>query len=196
MLANISKPMEWESTISMSYDQLWEGMRAGREEALGKLLYASYSQLFNYAAQIHSNQDLIKDSIQELFLILWDRRHAINEAQSVKTYLFFSLRRIMLRKLTKRRNRKERNRAYYDNYFEDTFSVEELIVHFETEESRKKAFFKAIHSLNGRQKEALYLKFYDGLTTQEISYVMDINKQSVYNHISEAINKLQTYVKV
>jgi RNA polymerase sigma factor (sigma-70 family) len=55
---------------------------------------------------------------------------------------------------------------------------------------------EALLSLTHRQKEAVYLKFYNGLTNDEISEVMQVNKQSVYNHISKAIQKMQGFVNV
>lgn len=196
MFVQVSKPSQWEQSLQKDFDHLWSGLRNGDEESLSALFCASYSQLFDYGANIVPKESFVKDCIQELFLVLWDKRNNINEAHSVKSYMFYSLRRIMLRNMAKQRNRSKRNKAYVDTYFERSCSIEDLIVHFETQKGRKKAFSKAMEALSSRQKEAIYLKFYDGLSNDEIAYVMDINQQSVYNHVSEAIGKLQEFVKV
>jgi RNA polymerase sigma factor (sigma-70 family) len=52
----------------------------------------------------------------------------------------------------------------------------------------------ALQSLSKRQKESVYLKFYDGLSNTEIAEVMGVNIQSVYNHVSEAIGEMQEFV--
>ncbi len=176
-------------------DQKWTGIRNGCEKSFSDLYCLYYHRLFRYGYSISANHELIKDSIQELFLVIWSHRNTINKAHSVKAYLFCSMRRIMFRNLHKQRNRYERNRDYIENNFQELFNIEELLVYFEIEREKKNNLIEALNFLSNRQKEAVYLKFYDGLTNDEISNVMNINKQSVYNHISEAINQLQQYVR-
>lgn len=190
--SSINKPNQLAATKG---DQFWLGLKEGNQEALSKLFCKYYTLLFRYGYKIIPREDLIEDAIQELFLILWDRRETIDEARSVKSYLFCSLRRIVFRKLKKQKNRKERNRTYYiENLFGDLFNKEELMVHFETKCERREKLSDAIDGLSKRQKEAIYLKFYEGLSYKEIAYVMEINRQSAYNHISEAIRLLQNFV--
>lgn len=54
---------------------------------------------------------------------------------------------------------------------------------------------KAFKVLTKRQKEAVFLKFENGLSNTEIAQVMDVNKQSVYNYIHRAIVELQGYLE-
>lgn len=196
MFIQAGKPGRWESTVNVNFDELWSGIREGNEEALSKLFCLFYSHLFNYGFKIVPQQALIKDSIQELFLTLWKKREQISEAHSVKSYLFHSLRRIILRNLTRQKNRSNRNRVYMDNFFEEIYNVEELIVHFETRREKRERLSRSLKLLSKRQKEAICLKFYNGLSNTEISHVMGINQQSVYNHVSKAIDKLQEFVQI
>lgn len=196
MVVQVSKPKRWDKGIENNPDQLWSEIREGAEEALSKLFCLFYPQLFNYGFKMVPEQDFIKDSIQELFLTLWRKREHINEAYSVKSYLIHSLRRIILRNLAKKKNRSNRNQVYMDNFFEEVYNVEELMVYFETKQQKKEQLYRALESLSERQKEAILLKFYDGLSNTEIACIMGINQQSVYNHVSKAINKLQEFVLV
>jgi RNA polymerase sigma factor (sigma-70 family) len=177
-------------------NDLWSQIREGDPDSLSKLFCRSYSWLYKYGFKIVPSNAFVKDAIQELFLNLWKKRSDINEAHSVKSYLFSSLRRIIFRRLQKKRNRTERNHTYGKNLFNDIFNTEELMIHFETNKEKKQQLELAIGSLSKRQREVIYLKFYNGLSTTEIAQVMEINKQSVYNHVSKAINKLQDYVQV
>lgn len=192
----INKPNSWDRTLNVEPDQLWSGIRKGDENALSKLFCMYYNFLFNYGYKIIPRHDLVKDSIQELFLTLWKRRDHIEEAYSVRSYLFHSLRRILLRNITRQKNRSTRNEVYVDNSFEEVYNTEELMIHFETKQDQKEKLKKALQSLSKRQKEAIFLKFYEGLSNTEIATVMDINQQSVYNHVSKAIGNLQEFVQV
>jgi RNA polymerase sigma-70 factor (ECF subfamily) len=84
---------------------LWLALMGGDQEGLSELFCTSYPMLFNYGYKIVPHEAFVKDAIQELFLTLWEKRGAINKAESVKAYLFSSLRRIILRRLEKREHR-------------------------------------------------------------------------------------------
>lgn len=197
MLAKISKPKSWNNHQSGNdWNKLWDESRTGNSESLSKIFCYTYSQLFNYGYKIVQDEGFVKDCIQELFMNLWYKRNEVSEAYSVKSYLMSSLRRIIFRRLKKKRNRAKRNYEYNNDEFSEMYNVEELMIHFETKEEQKQQLLEALQALSNRQKEAVYLKFFNGLSNSEISEVMDLNKQSVYNHISKAIQKMQNFIQV
>src|SRR5699024_11361468 len=79
--------------------ELWRQIRDGNSQALSNLFCISYSWLFKYAYAIVGNESLAEDAIQELFLTIWQKRDAISEARSGKSYLIASIRRIILCRL-------------------------------------------------------------------------------------------------
>ncbi|MEX0719295.1 MAG: sigma-70 family RNA polymerase sigma factor [Balneolaceae bacterium] len=197
MLAKINKPKSWSNHQNGDdWNKLWEESRTGNSESLSKIFCYTYSQMFNYGYKIVQDEDIVKDCIQELFMNLWYNRNEVSEAHSVKSYLLSSLRRIIFRRLKKQINRTKRNYEYSRDMFAEMYNVEELMIHFETKEKQKQQLLEALQALSKRQKEAVYLKFFNGLSNSEISEVMELNKQSVYNHISKAIQKMQDFIQV
>ena len=83
---------------------LWKEMKEGNEFAFREIFDIYSDLLFQYGTTIGSDRELIKDSVQELFITLWTHRNTIGNARSVKYYLFFSLRRIILKKLARSKN--------------------------------------------------------------------------------------------
>ena len=190
-VSNSGRPdVESESNL----DTLWKEIRKGDEDALDELFCSTYSHLFNYGFQITPQKGLVKDAIQELFLTLWRTHPNLSQAYSVKSYLFQSLRRILLRNLDTRRNRSKRNKKYIDDSFREIYNIEELMIHLETEQEQKEMLIDAMDSLSKRQKEAIFLKFYEGASNKEIAQIMEINSQSVYNLVYRAIQKLKSVV--
>lgn len=179
---------------SSDLNNFWSGIRKGNAEALAQLYYVSYPWLFNYGYRIVPEEAFVKDAIQELFLILWKKRKGINEARSVKSYLYSSLHRLIFRRIRKQKNRTERNYDYKQFFSKNLQTIEALIIDSEVDRERQEKILQAIDLLSDRQKEAIFLKYYDGLTNTEIACIMDINKQSVYNHVFRAINKMQDFV--
>lgn len=194
MQLQVSNSVAIDSSKELEGEDLWDQVRCGDKDALARLFCVNYSLLFNYGYKIVANEALVKDSIQELFLIIWRRHSHLNEAYSVKAYLIHSLRRLLLKDLQKQENRSERNKAYMEDIFEKIYNTEDLLIHFEIENERKEKLKEAIQSLNNRQREAIFLKFYGGASNREIAQIMDINIQSVYNHISNALNNLKVVV--
>lgn len=190
-LTQISRADNRDKIEECNLNELWKGVRSGRKKALSDLFCTSYSWLFNYGYRIVPREAFVEDAIQELFLILWEKREAINEAQSVKSYLCSSLRRLIFRRIQKQKNRAERNYTYKQTFSEDLHTIEELLIYYEIDQERRKRLSVAIGLLSDRQKEAIVLKFFNGFSSAEIAQIMEINKQSVYNHVSTAINKMQ-----
>jgi RNA polymerase sigma-70 factor (ECF subfamily) len=174
--------------------ELWQDLIAGNRDALDTLFRSYYAPLLNYGMRLVTNRDLVKDAIQKLFLKLWDQRRSLSRPESIKSYLFVSIRRILLARLKRQRARDKRNRAYSQDMPCTSFNIEDDIIAGETQIRQKKELAQAICQLSPRQKEALYLRFYDGLRNKEIAEVMAITHQSVRNHISEAIKAIQRYL--
>jgi len=174
--------------------QLWETLRAGKRDGLAELFDRYYSSLYDYGVKIIADGNFVKDSIQKLFLKLWDKRDSLDSPKSVKAYLLVSLRRILLRKKKQKKNRYQRNGEYLKKNFETNFSKEDLIIQEELEDEKKEILVEAINQLSGKQKEALFLRYYHGLTNKEIAEVMDINYQSVKNNIYRAIKNIKGMV--
>lgn len=174
--------------------ELWNQIRDGNSQALSRLFSISYTWLFKYAYTVTGKKELAEDAVQELFLIIWNKRDSISEARSVKSYLIASIRRIIFCRIEKQKNRKKRNYEYELSISDNSCNTEELWVRFETNKEKKGRLKVALNLLSQRQKEAIQLKFYDGLSTTEISDIMEINRQSVYNHVSKGISKMQDYI--
>lgn len=138
----------------------------------------------------------MKDALQELFIRLWERRESLGEADSLEAYLLSSVRRILLRNKESSQKKAEYSRAYISESLSVSFSMEDMMIQKEFRKEQKEHLYNAIQMLNDRQKEALFLRYYHGLTSNEIAIVMDVNPQSVRNHLARAIASLQSLLKV
>lgn len=173
---------------------LWEQLRGGSKRALSQLFKIFYPRLFDYGTKLVKDREIAKDSIQEVFINLWVYRNSLKAVNSVTAYLISSIRRTVIRKARETREAQKRQRNIRSHMFKDAINVEEMIILFEVEEEMKKQLKQAIRELTARQKEAVYLKYYEGLSHEEISGIMGINLQSVYNLTTEAIKQLKNFI--
>ena len=164
----------------------------GDAEALSVLFEVYYDPLYYYGLKLTGDEELVKDCIQNLFQKLWRRREGLRALQVVKAYLFKALRRHLGDETKLLRQHRHLLPAYTDS-FEVTYSHEEFLIAQQGDAEQSARLLAALNQLSKRQREALYLKFYDGFSYERIAEVMSLNTQSVRNLV---FNALQTLRKV
>jgi RNA polymerase sigma factor (sigma-70 family) len=178
----------------LEHDQLiWQTFIGGDKSSFQQLMQKHYKQLFNYGTKLSPDAELVKDSIQDLFLYLWNKRENISNKVNVKAYLFSSLRRLLHRKIGVQERQKKSN---IFNRATDAFtfqvSVEQQFIADESTAKLAGEIAIALQKLPGRQKEIVYLKFFHNFSRDEIAQAMNISPQTVSNLLQIAIKKLRT----
>lgn len=170
-------------SIAADDSELWDLFRAGDEVAYTRLIKKYSKILFNYGFRICQDKDFLKDCIQDVFLELWNRRLKINPTQAVKWYLFKAVRLRIFREQSKW----NRNETPDENYtFLVEFNIEsKMITDLETMELGTR-IKQVLNGLPPRQREIMYLRFYENLDFENISQIMEISKQSVHNLLQKA----------
>ena len=175
--------------------QLWEDFRTGDAHALATLFEAHYDALYNYGVKLTSDEELVKDCIQNLFQKLWRRRDGLRPVQVVKAYLFKALRR-HLGDETKLLRQHRHLLPNYTDSFEVVYSHEEFLIAQQSDSEQSTQLLTALNQLSKRQREALYLKFFDGFSYERIAEVMSLNIQSVRNLVFNALKAVRKALMV
>jgi RNA polymerase sigma factor (sigma-70 family) len=175
--------------------QLWEAFRLGDAASLAALFELYYDALFNYGLKLTGDEELVKDCVQNLFQKLWRRREGVRPVQVVKAYLFKALRR-HLGDETKLLKQHRYLLPTYSDSFEVTYSHEEFLIAEQTDEEQQARLLAALNQLSKRQREALYLKFFDGFSYERIAEVMSLNTQSVRNLVFNALKAVRKVMLV
>src|SRR5699024_4881895 len=71
--------------------------REGNIRALKTLFLRHHIHLYNYAVKLSGDRFLADDCVHDLFFRIWERREYVGKVQSVKAYLWISLRRDLLK---------------------------------------------------------------------------------------------------
>ena len=181
-----------DSSILKEGDELqyWHRISQGDIETYEYVFKSYYSDLYGYGLKLCGRPELVKDVIQELFVMIWERRGQLDTIYSLKVYLMVSLRRQILKTLYRERREIEILNNQND-VPEIHFTAEEIIIRDESLEERRKELQDALNSLPPRQKEVIYLRFYNGMSYEEIEEILSINYQSIRNHVHRAIKNLR-----
>ncbi|QKZ11213.1 RNA polymerase sigma factor [Spirosoma sp. KUDC1026] len=183
-----------DSLFATNDQLLWQQFRKGDTVALGQLSKKYYRSLFNYATRFTRDTMLIEDCIQDMFLKLWERRGFVGDTQSVKFYLLKTLRH----QLIKHHQHQLPEDAWDEsNEQADEETIESQLISQENWSSTTQQLNNRLSALPKRQREALYLRYYENLSYEQIAQTMNINAQSVANLLQNSLRRLRdlwTYV--
>lgn len=182
---------ENEETQINSSEALWRELQGGQKKALSTLFDRFYNSMYSYGYRIIPDEERIKDCIQDVFLQLWKYRENLSNVNSVRAYLLMSLRHQLFNDKAVQNRREKMNREYAAEEFEIYVNYDKWIEILELEEQQKSRLKIAVKELSPRQREAVYLKYYEGLSTDELSKVMDVRTQSIYNLLVNALKELR-----
>lgn len=162
----------------------------GNRQALSNLYIRYYSKLMHYGLRINPNKFFVEESIQEIFAYIVESGHRIGDVRNVKAYLFSSLRRKIIRSLEAER-KLQRNRKEHFSILDIRFDQEDLSYLSNASSTSTEYIANLLNDLPWRQKEAIYLRYYNDLSTREIAQVMNIAEQTVLNTIYQALIKVK-----
>ena len=176
--------------VDFTSEELWTQFLPGDHLALDALVKRHYNLLFQYGCKFTRDAALVKDCIQDLFLYLWHKRNTINETASVEHYLMKALRRRLGRALS--RSGSTEGLSFIE--FKDANATpDDQLIQQEQKAVLADRIRKCILQLSKRQQEIIYLRFYLNASAAEIADIMQLNRQSVYNLLNDALNKLRQH---
>lgn len=168
-----------------SDEQLWKEFRQGSQSAYAAIYQQQVRVLFSYGCKITDDRDLVKDSIQDLFYYLWERRGSLGKTDNIRRYLFAALRRNLVSQLRQSPHPSESVSEEVVPSFE-TQCIDEQIAN-----EQQHGLQQVLRTLPERQREAIYLKYYQEMSTEEMATIMGINRRAIYKLLTKALRNLR-----
>ena len=168
-------------------------LRASDRAAYAAVFEALYEPLFRYVRSLTSERAAARDIAQDTFVRLWDARESLDPEQSLKAYLYRTARNLAYNHRRDQNTRTEKE----DDIREDANvqpaapNPPDVAAEGEWLEERLRTW---IADLPERQREALVLSRFEGLSHDQIAEVMGISARTVNNHIVRALKRLRTRV--
>jgi hypothetical protein len=170
---------------------LWQAFKKGEREAFETLLHQYYPLLLNYGVRFYRDKEFVKDSVHDLFVEIWNRREHLGDVVSVKSYLMQALRKNIIRESSRLKWFREADKISDDHDFDVEFNIETYLIDREIETESLQKLQSELDKLTKRQREAIFLRFTQDLSYEEIANIMSINYRSVVNLIHEAIKTIR-----
>jgi len=159
---------------------IWSSFKEGSRTSFEYIYNQNFERLLNYGLKITPDQYLVEDQIQDLFIYLWKKKEGLDIKISIPVYLIWSLRNRMLKSLKVQKNIELNNEIDIPNENDSLEQMEKIA-----------QLNNAVDKLPLKQREVIYLKYFQNLDGEEISKIMGITLGSTYNIMSRAIAKLR-----
>lgn len=164
------------------------------EVILSEDIYVLYQQHYNYLVFVglKSGMDLtdVKDNINQTFLSFLEKGTDFSKITNVKAYILTSFRRKLID--TYRVEQKYKTESlddFSDNWSEP--STEELMLNSQALDELKEKLSRIYDGLPRRCQTVIFLKYYEGLSNEEIAERTSLTIRSVYNNLFEGIKRMR-----
>ncbi|WP_160712958.1 RNA polymerase sigma factor [Chitinophaga solisilvae] len=170
--------------------ELWREIVNGNETAFQHLYRFHFTMLYEYGMRLCADEELVRESIQQLFVKLWTNRTGLDTVKRVRPYLLVSLRGMIYNKI--RDAKRRRVTTLEDDYdFELVFSPESVYIEKESRHEQLAALQLAMEQLTARQKEIIYLRYFQELSYDDIAAMMNISVKGAYKLTARALLTLR-----
>jgi len=179
-------------TLFQNHDdsELVDQLVGGDREAF-EVIYRKYaSHLYRFARKNIPLKEDCEEMIQDVFESLWIRHESL-EIDSLSSYLFASIRYMIIRYFSKQRLRNKFAEHY--QLFESLYDATEK--ESQNPEALGSIVLEKIQGLPERCQLALRLRLTENLSNADIARRMNISKKTVEFYMSKALNHLRNTLR-
>lgn len=165
---------------------------ASDEAAMAALFEATHDGLLGYVIGLLRDEPAARDIAQETYVRVWERRATLDPRRSLRALLFRTARNLAFNAARDARTRQRLLGDGGDATPDDLLPWQAPDPDVAYEASELEARLRAaIDALPERQREALMLSRFDGLTHEEVADVMGCAPRTVNNHLVRALATLR-----
>jgi RNA polymerase sigma factor (sigma-70 family) len=161
------------------------------DDAAYTTIYELYARdLYAFGLSLRVKTELIEDAIHDIFVEIYSHRKNLEAVDNLKYYFLAAFRNrlfFLLKKDSHTREITEKDTVSLHDRDVETMWIEQ------EEDTQKQVLVKRLLSeLNENQREAIYHRFVEGLSCEEVATLMNMNYQSAKNLIHRSIKKLKS----
>jgi RNA polymerase sigma-70 factor (ECF subfamily) len=169
---------------------LYLKIREGDERAFQTLFRKYYAVLCNYARQIMDDKVLAEETVQDMFVKIWEKRQALTIETSVKNYFFRSVRNHCLNQIQHEKIKKQYAGRVLESARQEIDPEQNFI-----EVDLLRRIEESIASLPPKRREIFRLSREQGMKYKEIAEALTISEKTVEAQMGLALKHLRNELK-
>ncbi|CAM4415188.1 RNA polymerase sigma factor, sigma-70 family [Pedobacter westerhofensis] len=169
---------------------LWLSFTKGDRDAFTAIYNTYVGALYEYGMRILKDENQVGDCIHDLFIKLWLNHKTVRKTDNIRFYLIASLRNTILSYKAKE-DRLPKEEFHNPDDFVLDFNAESAQVNKEESVAQSRRINDALDQLTGRQKEIIYLKYFEEMSYEQIADLMNISVKGAYKLSARALDALK-----
>lgn len=174
------------------YKNLIRRLRSSDASAFEQLFRQYHQPIFNFLFYKLGESQTAEDILQDVFVLLWEKRHTVDENLSIKAFLYKIAENMALNHIRHHKVVLKYEQALtFQNQTEPFVSPQSRL---EAEELRKNVA-DALKNLPEQQRIVFMMSRFENLAHKEIARRLNISVKTVETHIGKALKALAKEVK-
>lgn len=167
-------------------------LRQDDEAALNHLFSTYYNRLYRTGLKYGATNEVVEEAIQAVFIDVWQYRQTLGDIHSFEAYLKGALRK----RLTKMAANNVKTHGHVSLHVENDLllsveAYENVLILQETNDQKRTELKTALEQLTPRQKELIVLRYFEEMSYADITEKTQLQTDSIYKTIHEALKRLR-----
>ena len=165
------------------------------QDTFEKIYKLYYPKMFVFAKNYISANEDVENIVQDVFLVLWEKKDELELSCTLTTYLFTLVKNRCLNFLRHKLIEEEYNAQMKEELGFKLYALESMEYSYHSEKELQEIIQRALDTLPERCREVFIKSRIEGLKYKEISEELGISVNTVENHIVTALKKLRVELK-
>lgn len=174
--------------------KLWEDFKKGDKYALSHIYYLYADPLFRYGKKFSADDELVKDTIQDLFFDLIRTRATLGTTDHIYYYLIKALRRRLFQNHSRTINLMLTDEVAEMQTANIVYSIEDEWIRKEELTIKEEIVRKGLAELSPKQREILYYRFTCDFEYDQICELMSMKYDSARKMVFRALKTLREHL--
>lgn len=175
--------------------ELLAGIASGNYSSFTQLYEKYIKSLTHYGLKFTDDVDMVRDCLHDIFVSLWSRKDELTIESSIKGYLIKSVRTSVIQKVNRNKKVRFLNEQNAEDYeFNLAISPEQSFLNNEHNRQVYEGVQKLLSNLTPKQKEVIYLRYYQELSFDEIAIHLNLSVKACYKLMSRAMIDLRQHI--
>ena len=158
-------------------------LQEGCVPAFNTIFSIHHKRIYNFCRHLYQSSDEAQETVQRVFIALWEQRLQVDENKPLAAYLYTIARYIVYQEFRKQVYKK----AAFDHFILNSIDLNESTME-EVVYNELLSFLKSIiETLPPRQREIFKLSRFSGLTYRQIAEYLGITENTVDTQIRRAL---------
>lgn len=171
--------------------ELFNNIANGDDTSFGTIFELYKKRVFSLALKMLKCETEAEEIVQEVFLSIWQAKARLGEINDPEAYLFTITYNTIYSFLKKA----SRNKEFLNSIIQHLNQIQNTTADTINGNETSKLIKEAIHSLPPQQRTVYQLSKQEGLSYDEIAAGMKISRNTVRNHLAEAMKTIRIFLK-